>query len=759
MTEREIEEIKSRYAEILRPAKHNTFICDICGSGSGKNGTGLTVGTKNKTHLTCWNGGCSFSEGGDIISYYMKLHNLDFPTACKELADIMHITLEQENSHRRTTKPNKAPLTAQTSNYTPIAKTAVESRTEPEKVQEDKTEFFRKCNAALNVPNNKGLIYITGRGISLETCNKFNIGYCCDYKPEPKGRTPEEMEHIPATERIILPNNQYCYTARAIDPNAKIKKQKGGEGHSIFNNEILFSSDHNTIFVVEGEIDAMSIYEAGASAIGLGSTKLINRFLELIDQEPAAKEKTFIICGDNDESGAGEAAAEKLFTALKERNIDCIKANINGIYKDANEHLQNNRAEFIKQVRAASDPFKCDLMSNNIDKLLNTFSRPESKAISTGFKQLDEQLSGGLHKGELTLIGAAPSLGKTTLAMQIIENIAQSTDEEILCFSLEMSKAQHFSKSLSRLTWETNPKICDPKQDFFLLQAGEIINNTIRLQELQEPLERALKQYRTYADRLHIFDQDRNIKFVSDTVERFIHKTGKTPIVVIDYVQLLKTDNNKAAAIDVIQETISVLSRLKAAYNIAIVAIVAFNRDSYKDFRKVNLDSGRDTSDLEYSADTYIALNFTEWENDSLKDTEKHGREELLKQQPRLMTAKILKKRMGEPYGKIKFIYRSHINHFEELQGNIRGLTEADLTPDNLKEPERLIKDIARLKQVQKQLESGELDQHITADHRRYTKDNAGRLTEVIRQKEERLAALQKDAPAKKKTSVDDLGL
>lgn len=730
MTEREIEEIKSGFRGVLQEAKKkNTYVCELCGNGTGKNGDGLAVGTVNPYHLTCFK--CGFK--GDIIEYYKQLNNCDFPTACKELADKMHITLEQYKPQRRTTEPNKAPVNKNTSNYTPNQTSPLNSRTEAERSNTDYTELFKTCNAAINQSGNKGLEYMQSRGISLETCNKFNIGYCEAWKPP-------TVPTATATARVIIPNSEHGYLARAIDDKTpkQYQKQKTGE-QSIFNSAAI-ASDQTAIFVVEGEIDAMSICEAGAVAVGLGSTSNADKLIELIDAEPKARQKVFIICGDSDE--AGKKATEKLSEALKERQIDYVVKDINGAYKDANEHLQSNRAAFIELVRkealTASEPFESDLMSNNIDRLLSTFSRSDNKAISTGFKELDEHLSGGIHKGELTLIGAAPSLGKTTLAMQIVENIAQTTNEEILIFSLEMSKAQHFAKSLSRLTWETNPNISDPKQDFFLLQAGEIINNTVTE---REPLERALKQYRTYANQLHVFDSNRNINFVEETVRRFIARTGKAPIVVIDYIQLLKTDNNKATAMDVIQETISVLSRLKADYNIAIIAIVAFNRDANKDGKKVNLDSGRDTSDLEYSADTYIALNFTEWES-SNTERETHTREALMRQQPRAMTAKILKKRMGEPYGKIDFVYRSHINHFEELRGNVRNISAEALKPENITEAERLQRDIARLVQVQKQLESGELDRHITEDHRRFTKSNASGITALIKIKQERLDQL-----------------
>lgn len=157
MTEREIEEIKSGFRTVLREAKKkNTYVCDLCGNGTGKNGDGMAVGTVNPYHLTCFK--CGFQ--GDIIEYWKRLHNCDFVTACKELADTMHITLEQNNSRRRTTEGKKANTAAQTSNYTPTAKTAVESRTEHDSDNIDYTEFYKNAMLRLTHPKTKGFIIL-----------------------------------------------------------------------------------------------------------------------------------------------------------------------------------------------------------------------------------------------------------------------------------------------------------------------------------------------------------------------------------------------------------------------------------------------------------------------------------------------------------------------------------------------------------------------------------------------------------------------
>ena len=71
---------------------------------------------------------------------------------------------------------------------------------------------------------------------------------------------------------------------------------------------------------------------------------------------------------------------------------------------------------------------------------------------ATGFTELDELLDGGFLGGNLILLGAISSLGKTTFALQIAENIA-SAGKDVLIFSLEMSKNELNAKSISRNTY------------------------------------------------------------------------------------------------------------------------------------------------------------------------------------------------------------------------------------------------------------------------------------------------------------------
>ena len=80
---------------------------------------------------------------------------------------------------------------------------------------------------------------------------------------------------------------------------------------------------------------------------------------------------------------------------------------------------------------------------------LNAFLDPSKrvKGISTGFTRFDEKTS-GLHAGELFILAARPSMGKTALALNIAHHVATKAKRTVAVFSLEMSKESLLTRML-----------------------------------------------------------------------------------------------------------------------------------------------------------------------------------------------------------------------------------------------------------------------------------------------------------------------
>lgn len=186
------------------------------------------------------------------------------------------------------------------------------------------------------------------RGLSQETLDRFNVGFCEKWD-NPISRN-DPANGLP---RIIIPTSNHSYLARLATslPNKDFEKsakcRKVGEV-KLFNGDAL--KGNKPIFIVEGEIDAMSICDVGGEAIGIGGTGNVPHLIEQLSQERPSQ--PFIISMDND--NAGTKAKQALIEGFDKLGVTYIVADIAAPYKDANEALNANKEEFAKQVKETS---------------------------------------------------------------------------------------------------------------------------------------------------------------------------------------------------------------------------------------------------------------------------------------------------------------------------------------------------------------------------------------------------------------------
>lgn len=209
------------------------------------------------------------------------------------------------------------------------------SNIQTEKIEEKKKYpkfyyYYRDCKKRITETD-----YLQKRGISKEIQNKYNIGY------DPNFETGKMRFPIQA---IIFPVSKDSYTVRNINNNSKFRYTKVGEA-SIFNYWELEENkkEKDTFYIVEGEIDALSIIEAGRKAIALGSVNEVNLLVNKLKEDKFNNK--FILMLDNDEKG--KMWQEILYTKLKEIGINVEKSDILGKYKDPNEFLMKDREKFL----------------------------------------------------------------------------------------------------------------------------------------------------------------------------------------------------------------------------------------------------------------------------------------------------------------------------------------------------------------------------------------------------------------------------
>ncbi len=599
--------IKERATDYFTPDKSGKgYICPICGSGSGANGTGITENPKDKGHFTCWTG-CF--KNADIFEIIGKQFNLtDFNEIFNKACEIFRISIDRDNNYTRPSpKPN--PNTAK-SNSTPTNSTST--------APEDLAEFFRQAAANLTKTDYH-------RGISIETLKRFNVGFMSQWRVN---------EKAPFSPRLIIPNDGGGYLARDTRPNlteqeAQYKKMRPkGKTISLFNSKAL-NQTSKPVFIVEGEIDALSIIDVGGEAVALCSVANIGKLIEAV-KERANKIPPLIIQLDNDI--AGQANIKKLIDGLKEIKFFSYRhLALPESYKDANEFLMKDRAKFTDWVKAgenldftaskeenqqedekaAREKFESEGGANIVNEFTNFVLKNKSGGgITTGFENLDELLDGGLYPG-LYVVGAISSLGKTTFIIQIADSIAKS-GQGVLIFSLEMSKFELIAKSLSRMSFikslEEYQSACYAKTTRSVLLGR--YRNEIDSKIIAE----AMQDYSEWGRNIHITEGIGNIGVaeIKAKIEEFKKFRNKAPVVVIDYLQILAPFDLKMTDKQNVDKNILELKRLSRDFEIPILGISSFNRENYN--APVSMASFKESGAIEYSSDVLIGLQYEGWD-------------------------------------------------------------------------------------------------------------------------------------------------
>ena len=628
---------------------HDTFICPFCGNGSGTDGTGIS--TANGKQYSCFKG-CFTSW--DYLDILKRQHGTDNE---RDIFTHYGLTIDGEPTREKASYK---------------ASTAPTDEPEPSPV-EYMPYFLQSATTLQNSP--EGQRYIMGRGISLETSARFMLGYDSSW------RHPKTPETVPTTARIIIPTGKSTYTARDINPDAAPQyakqKVKGGDsvdGNPLYNAKALKSADSPCIFIVEGELDALSVIEAGGQAIAIGSTTNASKFIKAVEETPPTV--PLVLSLDNDESGSkAQATIKKGLEALK---LPFIEVDISGEYKDPNEHLQRDRGAFIaciadpeEQARAEAEAEKKKYLETSAAHHVTAFmgevnESANTPAISTGFDKLDTALDGGLYPG-LYIIGAISSLGKTTLILQTADQIAQR-GHDVMIFSLEMSRYELMAKSISRLTIENcdgNPRNAKTTRGIL---AGTRWKNYSR--DEMDLIKRSISAYYDYSGRIFIHEGVGNIgvEQMKQEVQRHITFTGNIPVVLIDYLQIIAPHDERATDKQIVDRAVLELKRMSRDKKVTVIAVSSFNRDNYQ--YSVNMASFKESGAIEYSSDVLLGLQLAGMDGLKQSDTQKATNIKQIEQwktaDPRKAQLKILKNRNGKMGESLYFDYYPMFNKFTE---------------------------------------------------------------------------------------------
>ena len=572
----ELNEIRLHLRDELVPDGHERgkYICPICKSGTGPKKTGGFSIDHDGIHGKCFS--CEFY--GDIFDLISKRDGISLAEATSALIG----------------KYGDSPAPAR---FTP------QPEPEPEKTH----DFSAMITAAhSNLKGSPGEEYLRLRGFTPETMERFRLGFGYDSLHQPC---------------IVMPHDRKCsyYTTRAISDTTDRKHDKPKGITAILFNGLALYQDQ-PCFVVESQLCAISIMQEGGSAVALNGTSGATLLLKELDKK--APTAPLILALDNDQRG--QDAQAKLAEALSERQLPYIELNVAGDCKDPNELLQIDPANLRQNVAAAVAVAKATQESIRENERNEYEARTTSASfqdfedyltanagrppVPTGFPSLDKILNGGLTAG-LYVMGAISSLGKTSWMLNIADNIAAS-GRDVLYFSLEMSKYELIAKSISRLSFaaireEDGGTIGDAFTTF------EVMNSRgyCAASGQSDALQKAKRKYQeTIGKHMWIFSGIGSIGTddVAKAVEDHIRITGRTPVVFIDYLQILRPEDPRSSDKQNTDRAVVKLKTMSATHDIPVFCISSLNRSNYTE--AINMAAFKESGAIEYGSDVLIGL-------------------------------------------------------------------------------------------------------------------------------------------------------
>ncbi len=280
-----------------------------------------------------------------------------------------------------------------------------------------------------------------------------------------------------------------------------------------------------------------------------------------------------------------------------------------------------------------------DVLQETFDRISSHDSGTRVTGLSTGFYDLDDKTS-GLQKSELIVIAARPSVGKTSLVLNIAENVGNGEDKKpVVIFSMEMS-AQQLVQNMLCSTAKINAhlartgKLDEHQFQKLPLAMGELSEASIFIDDTPG------------LSILELRAKARRLKLQHDI-----------QLIIVDYLQLMEARKAESR-----QQEISIISRglksLARELKVPVIAVSQLNRSvETREGHKPRISDLRESGSIEQDADVIILMHREDYYDENHKEKNK-------------VELNIAKQRNG-PTGKVTLTFLRDILRFENYQNKI----------------------------------------------------------------------------------------
>ncbi|MCL2833862.1 MAG: replicative DNA helicase [Treponema sp.] len=230
-----------------------------------------------------------------------------------------------------------------------------------------------------------------------------------------------------------------------------------------------------------------------------------------------------------------------------------------------------------------------ETIKTTFEYLSEVFNKGQFTGVPSGFEALDK-LTSGFQKTEFTVIGARPSMGKTTLALNMAAHMSIELKIPAAFFSLEMSDRSLLLRLISSEARIDSNKFRSgflTKKDFAsMFQAADRINPAP----------------------LFFVDMPQMTILDIQAMSRMLRTQEKIEIIFIDYIGLISSDNPRQARFEFISDVSRSLKGLARELDIPVIALSQLSRELEKEKRSPNLADIRESGSIEQDADMVMFI-------------------------------------------------------------------------------------------------------------------------------------------------------
>ena len=440
----------------------------------------------------------------------------------------------------------------------------------------------------------------------------------------------ENTEQVRELERAVL-GGLMLETERydAVSEIIEFSDFEGQDHQNIFQSmgELVYSNKPLDPLTVSDRLDSKNLLTRAGGK---------NYLIDLASTSPSAA---------NLEAYAGMIRQKSISRRLMKINSEISELIINPQGKDAAELLDEAETKIFslndEASRTSTNIQKLDeLIPQSIERM-NEIAKNGSSLLgaSTGYKDLDSKLQ-GLQNGDLIIVAARPSMGKTALSMNIVENLVLNKDIPggVLVFSLEMP-----AESLTTRLLASNAKIDQQK----------VRSASMNQSDLKKFMESSskLKDLPLYIDDSSMLSP-MELRARARRIAR--QEPNGLSLIVVDYLQLMQLPASQENRVNQISEISRSLKMLAKELNVPVIALSQLNRavEQRPNKRPIMADL-RDSGAIEQDADVILFIYRDEVYNE---DSEEGNKAEI-----------IIGKQRNGPIGKVNLTFLKEFTRFEDF--------------------------------------------------------------------------------------------